>query len=474
MKSRDFVFFYLNGEPHTVKGDDVFLPLADYLRVRAGLTGTKIVCAEGDCGACTVLRGTEPINSCIATVGILDGSHLITVDAISRDDVLSPVQKQMMNCNGSQCGFCTPGFVMALTGLAERKCAQRCEKLSASDVKNALTGNLCRCTGYQPIIDAGVGIDLKSYESVSQRFFSKKKDMDLSKTKKIPIEITAVGRKWFSPTTILAASQFLKKNPNARILSGGTDLGVQINKGKASPGAFLDLHLIPELHSITVKKNRVRIGAKVSLSELRRKLESASKDFSSFLDIFASPQIKNMASIVGNLANASPIGDTLPYLLVAETTVFVSSTSGKRVIPIDQLWKGYRQLSLKKTEWITHIEFTLPGKNDFVKLYKSSQRKDLDISAVNAAFWVTLNSSKKTIQDSRLAFGGVGATPLRALSVEKILKNTPHRDLKQDSILSTLQKDIRPMSDLRGSAEYRRVVGHQFLKDYLEQVSTLK
>ncbi|MCM0604610.1 MAG: FAD binding domain-containing protein [Xanthomonadaceae bacterium] len=481
MKSRDYVFFYLNGKPYEVRGSDVFLPLADYLRVRARLTGTKIVCAEGDCGACSVLRGTsgssealEPINSCIATVGILDGYHLITVDALVENETLSPIQKQMIECNGGQCGFCTPGFVVALTGLAEKKCKEGCKSLSVQDVKNALTGNLCRCTGYQPIIDAGVGIDLKSYSSISKRFITNESEKALHLSKKSPIELTANGRKWFSPTSVSEVSKLLKKYPGSRILSGGTDLGVQINKGKTLPEIVIDLHLVRELHEISIKKNRVRIGARVSLSTLRRKLETESKDFSSFLDIFASPQIKNMASIVGNLANASPIGDTLPFLLVSETTVFVASSGGKRSISIDKLWTGYRQLSLKKNEWITHIEFSIPGKSDFVKLYKSSQRKDLDISAVNAAFWVSMNSSKKSANTSRLAFGGVGATPIRALKTEKALNSQSLVDFNKQELLDTLQKDISPLSDLRGSSEFRRVLGHQFLRDYLDQVRKLQ
>lgn len=462
MKSRDSVFFYLNGEPNTVTGDDVFLSLADYLRERRNLKGTKIVCAEGDCGACTVLKDFEPINSCIATTGLMDGSNVVTVDAIAKNETLSLIQDAMVKSNGSQCGFCTPGFVMALSGLAERKCCKNETSLSTQDVKNALTGNLCRCTGYQPIIEAGANIDLAKYETLRSRFKTP------SIKVKSPIHIITKKREWYSPLTLSQASAYLKKNPGTRILSGGTDIGVQINKGKTHPEKILDLHLISELHNISIKKNRVKIGAKVSLSTLRRELESQFKTLPSFLDIFASPQIKNMASIVGNLANASPIGDTLPFLLVAETKVFVSSSRGKRTIPIEKLWTGYRTLSLKKSEWITHIEFSIPGKKDFIQLYKASQRKDLDISAVNAAFWVSTDQGRAATP--RLAFGGVGATPIRAVKTEALLKGQQLTELGTKELLKSLQSDISPQSDLRGSHTFRRVVAHQFMLDCLEKL----
>lgn len=219
MKTRNYILFYLNGERHQISGDQAGVMLSDYLRYHKNLTGTKIVCAEGDCGACSVLRffpyysGKKKniflaINSCVTTVAQMDGSHLVTVDALTQH---TPVQKAMMNCHGSQCGFCTPGFVMALTGLVEKKICQKQTEITSTDAKNATTGNLCRCTGYQPIIDAAKNISIADSESVTKRFYSAASQKDIAQALKVPVSLESENFLFFAPTKLKEALAYLDR-----------------------------------------------------------------------------------------------------------------------------------------------------------------------------------------------------------------------------------------------------------------------
>lgn len=480
MKKRDHILFYLNGERIEVRGEDTFMMLADYLRVRRSLTGTKIVCAEGDCGACSVLRYFpylsaskkvvyESINSCITTVAQMDGSSLITVDALAKDEALTPVQDCMVKSNGSQCGFCTPGFIIAMTGMIEKKSACGARDLKAKDAKNALTGNLCRCTGYQPIIDATLAVDVSKHEPLQKRFYSREQEQDLLRALKTPLEINHSQGRSIAPLSVKEAALVLAKDPMAKIFSGGTDLGVQVNKGKLKPKTLISLHQMKELYAIQKKSGRIVVGARVTLAELRRFIEDSVSAFSSFLDIFASPQIKNVATLVGNIANGSPIGDTLPFLLVSGTRVHVQGPLAKRIIPIEKFWVGYRKLSLKKGELITAVDFEIPVKNQYLKLFKSSQRKDLDISAIGAAFRLEWDPKTKTIKDARLAMGGVAATPLRLPQTEKILIGRKWSEELVTAVNESIQKEITPLDDLRGTAAFRRVLTKNLISKYLHE-----
>jgi xanthine dehydrogenase small subunit len=495
VKARNSALIYLNGERVAVPADQAGMMLADYLRLKKGLSGTKIVCAEGDCGACTVLRSFagsksdpsfQPINACILTVAQLDGSSLVTVDALARDSAdLTPVQSSMRSCHGSQCGFCTPGFVMALTGLVEEKISKvknKAGSLTAREAKNALTGNLCRCTGYQSIIDAAVEIPLKNCVSVKSSFVTPEQTRELKKAVREPLHLKSESFEFFAPVTVKIACQYLTKNPKARILAGATDLGVLHNKWKGRLAQVLSLHLIPELYNLKNTKGRIEVGARVTLAELRSFLKvnfatdsTSAIEFVKFLDLFASPQIKNVATLVGNLANASPIADTPPFLLISETLVEVAGARGTRLIPIEEFFLGYRKTAVKPGEIITKISFVLPKKNESFVLRKVSERKDLDISAVNAAFRLSFTDTKKTrIKEAWLALGGVAATPLRLRKTEKTLCG---RDLDSGNILLTiesavesLQAEIQPIGDVRGSAAYRRVLAENLLRSFLSNV----
>lgn len=481
MRTRTKAAFTLNGTLIEVAGDEAGMMLADYLRRVRRLTGTKIVCAEGDCGACSVLRkfsGSKsnrflPINSCVTLVAQMDGSELVTVDALAENERLTPVQEAMVKCHGSQCGFCTPGFVVALTGLVEKKLCENSASgaIGCQEAKNALTGNLCRCTGYQPIIDAATSIEPARCTSVTTRFSSKKLRASLNTALKQSLLIETDRFRFYAPTKLQDAVRYLAKHRDARIVGAATDLGVVHNKGKTELTHLLSLHLISELYELKkLKKRRISVGARVTLSELRRTLKKDAPEIARFLDLFASPQIKNVATLVGNVGNASPIGDTPPFLLVSDARVHIRGAKGKRSVALVDFYKGYRKTALKPGELIEAIDFELPSKLDTIALYKVSQRKDLDISAVNAAFRIRWVDSKRSkISDAKIAMGGVAATPLLLRKASAQLAKAKTRETAIATIIQTLHSEMNPLSDLRGSSAFRRVLVENLFRRFARE-----
>ena len=413
---RDYILFYLNGSRHEVRGDQVFKTMAEYLRYDLGLTGTKIVCSEGDCGACTLLVATlgkrfETLNSCIALVAQMDCCHVVTIEGVqSGPSALNSVQRAMVDCHGSQCGYCTPGFVLAICGLYEAH-----TEITERRVKNHLTGNLCRCTGYQPIIESALKVG--RYESLSRRYLTKKSLSDLKKNSKVSVSIEIDDKFFSAPTRLVELQKLRKKRPNTTLLGAGTDLGVQMNKGKRKLNNIVSLQRLSDLSQVKFTKGRVSVGANVSLSELRKKLKPRASQLAEAFDLFASPQIKNVATLAGNIANASPIGDTPPVLLALNAVVHL----GSRSVPLEKFFLGYRKTALKRGEFIRAIEFEIPKSADYFRFYKVSQRKDLDISCVNAAIFLR-RGAKRKITEARFALGGVASTPIRLKKTEALLE----------------------------------------------------
>jgi xanthine dehydrogenase small subunit len=490
---RQNLLLYINGKRHEVGGERAGWMLADYLRYERQLTGTKIVCAEGDCGACTVLRyfpglpagtktigrssGYMPVNSCITTMAQLDGSSLVTVDALATPEKLNPVQAAMKDCHGSQCGFCTPGFVMALAGLVEKKLeAGEGGKLDEKEARNALTGNLCRCTGYQPILDAAKAIDVKDCKSVKERFLDRAQEKELKLALSKSVHVIGEDFEFIAPRSLKEAARFLSGKKDFRLLGSATDLGVVHNKGKIRLARILSLHLVPELYELSQKKSaaknqiQVRVGARVTLSQLRLALKDSAPEFARFLDLFASPQIKNIATLVGNVANASPIADTPPFLLICDAEVEIFGPKGKRSVPLKDFYLGYRKTALRKGELIASILFTIPDASESWALYKISERKDLDISCVNAGLRLRWEKAKgDKILDARLAFGGVAATPMRLLRTEALLRGQVPSPELWAKALAMLQEEITPIQDVRGSSAFRRVLAGNLLKKFFRE-----
>jgi xanthine dehydrogenase small subunit len=275
---------------------------------------------------------------------------------------------------------------------------------------------------------------------------------------------------FYAPLKAVEAANHLFKHPGARAVGAATDLGVAVNKGKTELTEVVSLHLIDELYSVSHKKGRITVGARVTLTDLRKEVEDFVPEFGRFLDLFASPQIKNSAPLLGNIANASPIGDTPPFLLVAGAVLHVVGREGRRKIPLEKFYLGYRKTALKRGEMIVAVEFDAVPKEESLALFKTSPRKDHDISAVNAAFRVQwANSEKNKIKTARIALGGVAATPIRLFGAEKVLRGSLATDAKLSEALSAIQSAIEPMGDLRGTTAFRRVlVDNLFTKFFRE------
>ena len=470
MKSREAIAFYINNERFEITGEQCFLPLADFLRYERSLTGTKIVCAEGDCGACTVLVASvqelegqkfnfRSVNSCILPLLALDGCQIVSVEGLRREHELHPVQKSMIENFGSQCGYCTPGFVCAMTSLLEDSILQK-KTITEKRAKNYMTGNLCRCTGYDPIIKAAVALPLDS-ETLRERFSDPQRIADLKKIVKLPISIQSESYSVFLPTTIEQAIALKHKYPKICVVAGATDLGVAVNKGRSSYQQVMSLQNISSLWNIKKAKNYFEIPARVSLASLHKYFEKNYPEMVRMLNVFASPQIKNSATLVGNVVNASPIADTIPFLMVQDASVEVRSVKGSRLIPINEFYLGYKKLNLKPNEIVISIRLPFATSEEISKLYKVSLRKDLDIAAVTLAARFRLK--EKNITEARIAFGGVGPVVLRLKSVEEKWVGRKFDKSLFSDLAQEISQHVTPLSDVRGSKEYRLLLCRNLL-----------
>lgn len=467
---RDALRVYLNGKAHDVSGAEAFMQLGDWLRYQRGLTGTKIVCAEGDCGACTVLVSRlvdkkltpfRSVNSCISFMYLLDRCHVVTVEGLSRPDQLHPAQQAMVEANGAQCGFCTPGFVCALAGLAEDH--HGAASVTPKQVKNALTGNLCRCTGYDDIIKAGLAMDLKPVQKLVERFNHAAIEKDLASLPQLAVSLSAGEKKAYLPATLVQAIQA----PAMKLTSGATDLGVLSNKGKLTLTETMSLNNISSLYRVHEEKDFVMIGAKASLTEIEKALKASFPEFVRMLHIFASPQIKNVATLVGNIINASPISDTVPFLRVAEAELALLGTTGERLVNINDFIKGgYKELDLLPGEIVTLVK--IPKRRGTFKLYKVSKRRDMDISAVTFAAYVELIGDE--IGKLSLAFGGVGPSVLRLPLLEKMAAGQTVSPALARQLAKELPHCFKPLSDVRGSAEYRTLVCQNLMVKFFDEL----
>jgi xanthine dehydrogenase small subunit len=468
---RDHLALYVNGQRHTVTGGDCFLPLAEFLRDRLRMTGTKVVCAEGDCGSCTVLvgrpRGTRlayrTVDSCIQFLFQLDGTHVVTVEGLRRGDELTPVQAAMTAHHGSQCGYCTPGFVVAMTGLLED-----CPRPADEDWRCGLTGNLCRCTGYTPILTAGRRAAEQSHTALEDLYPSAKLGRELQLLGRSPLAVSVGSQRLFSPVDLRQAVEFLVAHPTAKVVAGATDVGVQINKRAIAPDVFLDLNRIEELEGVAVNGHEMVCGARACWSDLEGPCRQRVPAFHSIISIFGSPQIRHVGTIGGNIVNASPIADSIPFLFVTESLVEITGPQGTRTVNINDFYHGYRRTDLQPGEILTRVRIPIPTVGQHLALYKVSRRRDLDIATFTAAILLEVVGGRITA--ARIALGAVGPTVIRARRTEAYLRGKPFDELTMQAAGHHALDEISPISDVRGSAEFRRqLTRNVFLKFFHER-----
>jgi len=465
---RDYIVLYVNGQRHEVRGADCWLPLSDFLRMRLRLTGIKVVCAEGDCGSCTVSLG-KPVGDgvdyttvcgCIQRVIQLDGFHVVTVEGITYEG--NPVQQAMVACNGAQCGFCTPGFVMSLHQLLQDGKKEGC------DVRRKLTGNLCRCTGYDAILDAAKRTDVSKIKSLNTLYPDSTFAKPLRGLAQQSVEIRAGSHTFFKPATLEEAIKLRAANPTALLLAGGTDLGVVMSKRKIDPSILISTAAIPNFAAIESGPDHIAVGGGATHAAVQAVLAREIPEYGDYLEWFGSPLIRQAGTLAGNLATGSPIGDSLPPLMVLEASIELTGPGGRRVVNSNDFYTGYRTSVMKPDELITRIFIPRPAKDEIFKLYKVSKRKDLDISTFSAAIWMRLRGGRNggQIIDARLAYGGVGPVVIRLRKTENFLRGKAFAEVTFDEAQPTVLSEITPIADVRGSADYRNLLGGNILRRF--------
>ncbi|MEQ8205965.1 MAG: xanthine dehydrogenase small subunit [Woeseia sp.] len=483
----DKVRFVLDGTVVELRNVDPTRTVLQYLREDLHRTGSKEGCAEGDCGACTVVLAeagkdnrlhARAINACIQFLPTLDGKELLTVESLrGSDGGLHPVQQAMVDCHGSQCGFCTPGFVMSLFALYKN--VQSPKRVA---IDNALAGNLCRCTGYRPIVDAA----RKMYERAPERnddwlvaacnagpaSADEKRRVALLQSLQHGDTVTLEygSKRYFAPRSSAELAALLQDWPGAQLLAGGTDVGLWVTKQYRELNTVIYTGRVAELCGQGVAEEAINIGAAVTLTDAMPLLLHYLPTLNELLLRFASPPIRNAGTLGGNVANGSPIGDSMPVLLVADACLRLRSARGTRDLPLAEFYLDYQKNALQTGEFVEQIVIPLPTASDELRTYKISKRFDQDISAVCGAYRLRFDDEGR-IEEARVAYGGLAATPRRASCCEAVLQGAlPSADLIHKAQLALLE-DFEPISDMRASDQYRRQVAGNLLQRLFMDIS---
>ncbi|MEP7067963.1 MAG: xanthine dehydrogenase small subunit [Usitatibacter sp.] len=454
-----FPRFLLDGEIVEAREATPTTTLLQFLRGPLGRTGTKEGCAEGDCGACTVVVGEargggmryRAVNSCIRFVATLDGKEVVTVESLrAPDGTLHPVQQAMVEAHASQCGFCTPGFVMSLFALWLER-----EEVTREEVVEALAGNLCRCTGYRPIIEAG----LRMHALRPSENWSRGPDNAGKHRAALPADAPGVSMPGFqAPRSLDTLADAYARAPESLLLAGGTDVGLWFTKQLREPRPILYLGDVAELDRIEAHGSTLAIGAAVSLTDAYAAIVERYPMLAELAARFGSPPVRNSGTLCGNLANGSPIGDSMPVLIALGAEVVLRRGRAERAIPLETLYRSFRETALGKGEFVRAVRIAALRDGRIVGAYKVSKRFDQDISAVCAGFAVTLRDG--SVSEARIAYGGMAAIPKRASAAEAALRGKPWTQASVLEAARALRSDFEPISDMRASASYRgRIAG---------------
>jgi len=447
------------------------LTLLNYFRSLPGHKGVKEGCAEGDCGACTIVVAEldknnrlkyKAINSCLVFLPMIHGKQLITVENLEhkRDNktILHPVQKALIDYHGSQCGFCTPGILMSMFALYKDW-----QEVNRKSVEDALSGNLCRCTGYQSIIEAAL------YFTENEDWITE--NLLAIKNSKSSCLLFHNDIRYYIPSDLHEALHYKKEHPDAIVIDGATDIALYETKKTKQLKHLIDISGLQELKEFTKKGDQLSVGVAMSIEDIRLNTKHIRPALSELLDVFGSLQIRNLATIGGNLATASPIGDTLPVLMAYRTILNLKSIEHERKVALQDFILRYRVTDLDDDELIVSIEIPEIIDNSIVKSYKISKRHDLDISTVSAGFRLKLNTASE-VEDIVLAFGGMAAMPARATTTESFLLNKKWQISNIEKAMEVLFNEFQPISDARAESQSRRIMAKNLLLKFFLETNT--